>query len=498
MAAMQPAGSVLFLSTVLSLWAPVFAAPADSEVDDAIRRSVVRVFVTQRKPDYRQPWQMGAQQSVSGSGCLIGGGRILTNAHVVADAAFIQVRKADDSRKYAAKLEFIARDSELATIKVEDPAFLKDTRPFELGALPHPRDKVAAYGYPLGGEDLSVTEGIVSRIEVTPYAFSNRDLLTMQIDAAISPGNSGGAVVEDGKLVGLSFQTYGEDGAERANYAVPTPIIERFLKDIRSGVYHGVPDPGIYWEELENEGLRDYYHLTAAQNGILVSQTAYGSPSWNVLRPGDVLTSVGTTPIASDGTFAFRKGQRLSFTHLFTMMQVGDRVAVGIIRDGKPEKIELTMNSYRELVDDPLGNQRPSYFVYAGMVFVPLTHGYLDQEDGGDGPDQLDFLSEYGMASEKRRQAVILSNVVAHDVNRGYHELADLVIDSINGIKIGDIRDVPRAFLKPEGRYHVIRTDPETDYGGRKIILDAEKAEKANREILASYGIPSDRSDDLK
>ena len=485
---------LLFFAFVL---APSFVS-AEREPDDVTRRSVVRVFVTQRKPDYRQPWQTGEQEAVSGSGCVLPGGRVLTNAHVVADAAFIQVRKADDARKYDARLEFIGRDSELATLKVDDPAFAKDIRPFALGPLPRPRDKVAAYGYPLGGEDLSVTEGIVSRIEVTPYAFSNRDMLTLQIDAAISPGNSGGAVVKDGRLVGLSFQTAGEEAAERTNYAVPSPIIERFLKDISSGAYRGVPDPGFFWEELENDGLREYYHLAPGDDGILISQIVYGSPSWHVLRPGDVLRTVGGVEIASDGTYPFRRGQRLLFTHLFNMMQVGDKVPVGIVRDGRRETVSLQMNSYRMLVDDRVGNERPSYFVYAGLVFVPLTQGYLSQWDAGDAPLQLDAVSEFGFASERRRQAVILSHVVAHEVNRGYHDLQDLVIDSVNGVKIGEMRDLLRAFAKPEGRFHVIMTDPATDYGGRKIVLDAQKAAAAQTEILSSYRIPSDRSDDLK
>jgi len=493
----MPAVGILLRAAPLLMLASMGGA-ADPEVGDAVRRSVVRVFVIQRKPDVLQPWQSGDQESVTGSGCILPGGRVLTNAHVVADASFIQVRKADDSRKFDAKLEFIARDSELALLKIEDPAFSKEARPLALGPLPRARDKVAAYGFPLGGEDLSVTEGIVSRIEVTPYAFSNRDLLTLQIDAAISPGNSGGPVVKEGRLVGLSFQIYGEEGAQRANYAVPSPIIERFLKDIAAGAYRGVPDPGIFWEELENDGQREYYRLAPGQNGILVSQVVFGSPSWQVLKRGDVLSSINGIEIAGDGTYQYRAGQRLLFTHLFNMLQVGDRAKVGLIREGKPVSVELVMNYYRALVDDPAGNERPSYFVFDGFVFVPLTHGYLAQWNPGETPLQLAYTKELAVASEHRRQAVILSHVMAHPSNRGYHELRDLVVDSVNGLKIAELRDMVKAFARPEGKFHVILTDPTTDNGGRRIVLDARQAAAAQKEILSSYRIPADRSDDLK
>lgn len=69
--------------------------------------------------------------------------------------------------------------------------------------------------YPVGGECVSITAGVVSRVEMTVYAQAEEELLSIQIDAAINPGNSGGPVVnDDGEVVGVAFQSLGDSDVE--------------------------------------------------------------------------------------------------------------------------------------------------------------------------------------------------------------------------------------------------------------------------------------------
>src|SRR4029079_13182777 len=102
--------------------------------------------------------------------------------------------KAGEPQKYRARVEFVAHDCELAVLTVDDPEFFQGVKPLKLGELPRQRDKIAAYGFPAGGDDLSITEGTVSRVELTRYTHSDLDLLAVQTNAAITPGNSGGPV----------------------------------------------------------------------------------------------------------------------------------------------------------------------------------------------------------------------------------------------------------------------------------------------------------------
>src|SRR5690606_37853679 len=112
------------------------------------------------------------------------------------------------------------------------------------GELPALRTPVSTVGFPTGGELISITEGIVSRIDFRRYAHSGySEHLLVQVDSAINPGNSGGPVVQEGKVVGVAFQ--GLSSAENTGYIIPVPVVERFLRDIDDGVYNGHPHDGL-------------------------------------------------------------------------------------------------------------------------------------------------------------------------------------------------------------------------------------------------------------
>lgn len=472
--------------------------PAMAAEEDLVRRSVVKIFTTFQKPDWYQPWQMNPQDNLSGSGVIIEGGRILTNAHVVSDKIFIQVRKAGDADKFNARVEFVAHDTELAVLKVEDPRFFQGTKPLPLGDLPRQRDRVAAYGFPLGGDDLSITEGVVSRIEVIEYTHSARRLLAVQTDAAINPGNSGGPVVKDGRLVGVSFQSFSGQGAENIGYMVPITLVKRFLKDISDGRYDRIPFLGIVWEPMENADLRRFFKLRPEQTGILVNKITYGSSGWGVLQEGDVVTAIDGVPIANDGTYLFDKDKRLQCSHLTAMYQAGESASLDVIREGRPVKLTVKLKSeFKDLVDGPIYDAKPSYLIFAGLVFTPVTRNYIGLWNPNNVPTSLKHLQEYVYPSPVREQAVVLAYVFPHDVNAGYHDFRSILIDSVNGVHVSDMKSLAKAFENPQGGFHVLRTDPLTDFNG-KIILDAAWAAKVHPEILAQHNIPSDRSDDLK
>ena len=180
--------------------------PATTEVrTDAVANSVVKVFSTARYPDVYKPWTKQAPIEVTGSGVVIEGKRILTCAHVVLYASQVQVQANQAGDKVSATVEFIAPGIDLAVLKLDDETFF-DSHPALPRAklLPEVKDAVMVYGYPEGGTSLSITKGIVSRIEFTSYNFPVSGL-RIQIDAAVNPGNSGGPAVEGDKMIGLAF-----------------------------------------------------------------------------------------------------------------------------------------------------------------------------------------------------------------------------------------------------------------------------------------------------
>jgi hypothetical protein len=171
-----------------------------------------------------------------------------------------------------------------------------------------------------------------------------------------------------------------------------------------------------------------------------------------------------------------------------------------VIRDGKALKLTVTLKPYDGLVPGPQYDVRPSYYIFGGLVFMPLSWDYLNLWKAGTAPSQLMDFYDNGLPSETRKQVVFINEVLPHDLNVGYHDLKQAVVVEINGKPISQMKDVPEAFAHPEGDYDVIELDHTSGDGdnfGNWIVLKAAGADQATREIMKSFGIPKDRSDDL-
>src|SRR5215470_10014777 len=168
-----------------------------SYAQDKIRDLVVKIHATHHTPDVLRPWTKNSPQHVKGSGVVIDGKRILTNAHVVRYASQIYVQPNQSADLIPARVEAITPSMDLAVLKLDDESFF-DKRGTILFAeeLPRVKDAVNVYGYPTGGTELSVTQGIVSRIEYTDY-YNQTSGLRIQVDAALNFGNSGGPAVHN-------------------------------------------------------------------------------------------------------------------------------------------------------------------------------------------------------------------------------------------------------------------------------------------------------------
>jgi S1-C subfamily serine protease len=490
-------------------------ADADPEVTETLRRSVVKLFTVIKEPNYYQPWDLEYQKTSGGSACIVAGNRILTNAHVVSHHLYIQALKPGDSKKYTARVIHVDHDTETALLTVDDPAFFEGTIAVRFGELPYRNAKVAVYGFPMGGNELCITAGIVSRIEVRPYTHSQRHLLALQTDAAINPGNSGGPVFMNDELIGIAFQSYKQKDLEKSGYVVPIPIIRHLFDDLDDGDITGVPDLGIFWQKIENESLRELTGLADGlaadtgrpETGVLVTRVVHGSSADRLLHEGDVLTAIDGTPVACDGSVALRTHDRVHFSHLVSRHQVGGHVTVEILRLGEPQQLTIPLRKLVALVPPPQPDRRPTYFIFAGLVFLPLTYDYMATWKWDNVTPRFKHYYYSRLPSERHEQIVLVNQVLAHDINVGYHQVHGAVVERINGIDIVAMRDVARALAEPVGKFHVIELDyhgmrgESSDYHssyGTRIVIDAARAAQATAEILAQNGIANDRSPDLR
>ncbi|HOP61806.1 MAG TPA: serine protease [Spirochaetota bacterium] len=462
-----------------------------------ISKSVVKIYTVSDSFNYDNPWQMRGQSKGTGSGCIIEGNRILTNAHVISNSTFIQVKRAGEAKRYTAKVDSVSHHSDLAILTVNDPVFFKNVTPVQIGDLPEVRDKVAVYGFPTGGDEMSITEGVVSRIEQRNYAHSNANLLTCQIDAAINPGNSGGPVIKNDRIVGVAFQS--SMRGENIGYMVPAPIINHFLKDISDGKYDGFPELGILFQDMENPDMREKYRMSSEQSGVLIVNMLIDSPAKGILRIDDVVMAIERVKIENDGSIEFRPGERTSLNYLVQKKYINDWINVRILRDGKIRdvKIKLTvpMNSTR-LVSFEKYDTRPTYYITGGLVFEPLTKNYI-LEWGSQwffsAPSKLLHFYQNGIRTPEKKEIVLLTKVLADEINLGYHDMDNAVIEKVNGKKISHMTDLVRAVEENQNPFHVFEDD-----SGNKIVLKREKVEKYSNRILETYKIRSDRSEDLR
>jgi len=480
------------LACVLITAAGLWAAKAGPLAP--IGRSVVKVISVAANPNYNQPWQSGVQAMQSGSGAVMGNGMVVTNAHLVANYTFVQVQRQGDPAKYPARVVATGHDCDLAMLEVEDPQFMEGVKPLKTGRMPRVRDKVAAYGFPIGGDKLSITEGVVSRIEMGNYSHCWKKLPLVQIDAAINPGNSGGPVIMRGKVVGIAFQGIGQ--AENVGYMIPPPVVEHFMEDVEDGKYDGFPGLGISFQNLENPHHRKALGMRDSQTGVMVTVVAFNSSAWGKLEVGDVILEVEGQEVANDGTVPFIGEERIMFAYLLTDKFPGANAALKVLRKGKTVEVKIPLIMSEPIVSTCEFDRMPTYYIWGGLVFSPLSLNYL-RASGPNwwyaAPVDLKYHLVMDTATPERAQVVVLQYVLADNVNVGYHGLENMVVARVNGEKIKDLKELVERIEGTEAGFVQIDTED-----GDKVVLSVEAAKEAAPRILERYMIPADRSKDLQ
>lgn len=461
--------------------------------DASFLNAVVKVYCTHTAPDYSLPWQKQRQFTSTGSAFMIGDGKLLTNAHCVEHNTQVKVKRRGDDTKYVAKVLAKGMECDIALLSVENEKFWKGAEPLQFGHLPRLQDSVTVVGYPLGGDTISVTKGVVSRIEVTSYAHGSAELLGIQIDAAINPGNSGGPAFNDqGECIGVAFQVYRSDDVENIGYVIPTTVVSHFLDDYeRNGKYTGFPSLGILLQKLENPALRACLKVPSNE-GVLVRRVEPTSGASSVLKEGDVIVSFDGVDVGSEGTVPFRSTERIAFRYLISQKFTGDIAEVGIIRAGAFIKVQTAMNPRVHLVPYHIEGGQPSYLIVAGLVFTPLSEPLIDEECEDSIGLKLLTKARYSMARFKGEQIVILSQVLANEVNIGYEDMSNEQVLKFNGTRIKNIHHLAHLVDSCKDKYLIFEF--EDNY---LAVLEREASCAASSCILKDYGIPSERSSDL-
>jgi len=237
----------------------------------------------------------------------------------------------------------------------------------------------------------------------------------------------------------------------------------------------------------------------SAISGLHVTYITPGSAADGYLRPGDVLTSVDGHAIADDGTVEFRQGARTSYAYYTQHHQLGDRLTVGFLRSGQARTLRIRLSGAagaHDLVPGYRYDVRPSYYIYGGLVLCPLTLDYLRTWGKAwydDAPTHLVHAYVSGRATRRVEEVVLIIKVLPANLNTGYGDLVNQRIVAVNGHTITNLRELVALVEQPtESAFTVFRTQDQ-----ERIVFDREQVKRQTRQILETYDVPRDRSEDL-
>jgi S1-C subfamily serine protease len=448
-----------------------------------VEESVVQVITTHSEVDYVKPWNFAKKSYSTGSGFAVNVGDkqyILTNAHCVKNSWIVSVRKKGTYRLYKAKIISIMHECDLALLSADC-----ELKSLMLDELPTKLSKVLVYGYPLGGHNISITKGVVSRIQMFSYPHSTN--IAIQIDAAINFGNSGGPVVnENGKVVGVAFAGESFLHAENMGYIIPAVLVKFFLETVEKGKkFEGLCTLGVKVQDT-TEQIKKYFNVK--ETGVLISKIYELGSSYGILKPMDVITHIDGFPIDDNGTMKLSDiipVESDDITYYGTMLGIkhpGTDVLVSIIRDKKPKKMTIKLKPV--LPNYGLFEyQTPvSYYIVLGVVFLPLTKVIIhEKEDNKEDMSDVDgIIAKYNFTKKDERLILVsevINNEIFDDRDRSF---TNKIVESVNGKKVLNLENLRDTIKETKEEYVVIRF-MNTD---KIIILKTSDIKKHNKKIL--------------
>jgi S1-C subfamily serine protease len=471
------------------------SAPIPANLGNA----VVKVFATLRLPDPYRPWTKQAPQDITASGVVIEGHRILTNAHAVLYASQVQIQGTGAGDKIAATVEAVAPGIDLAVLKLDDDSFFATHAPIaRASALPQIKDAVLAYGFPTGGTSLSITKGIVSRIEFVAYNYPTSGL-RIQIDAAINAGNSGGPAIAGDKMIGLAFSRLGD--AQNIGYIIPEEEIELFLKDIADGRYDGKPAFFDDLQTLENPALRSFLKLDKAVSGIVVHQP-YADAAAYPLKQWDVITRIGDTPVDDQGMVNVSPDLRVNFRYMVQKISRDNHVPMTIVRGGRTLTVSLPLVTERPQLVPDLRGEYPSYFIYGPLVFSrasALFTAFLNNNAalmGLFGFMGSPLVTDRGAMPTPERQelVVVASPFFPSRLAEGYSNPTAMVVATVNGVHIRSLSHLVSVLRDLKDENVVFEFDSRN---GESLVFPREQMVAATEAILTDNGVRAQGSADM-
>lgn len=458
--------------------------------------SLLRVRSTVQYPDVKHPWLKKQPFSREGLGTVITGGRILVTADMAAHTTCIDLETPDKKIHATASIEALDEESNLAILRPSGREILDDRRALALeGPLPAGTTlrilQLEANGSPAPSTATITTAAVGSYPSGNSYLIYRTTCTIPQRDGSFEI-----PALHDGKLAGLVMRY---DPRTQSADIIPSPLIERFLKETSKPGFRGLARAGIIWAPLRGATLREWFGLGKDQGGVAMAPDRKGPAEKAGLKKGDVILTLGGKAIDSEGNYEDPVLGKTSFGNLVSMCSSpGDRIAVDYFRpDGKGNGLHgtatLTLEGRTpetEISPSLIEGENVPHVFYGGLVLQELSRPYL-REWGNNWPTEapqnlvaLDVFQNEETVDRKRY--VILSGLLPSEQTMGAERLANHVVERINGMAIRSLGDVAEARKHPLGDFHRI----DLDGGAGSIFLEAATLDSEEEGLKTRYGIP--------
>jgi len=369
--------------------------------------------------------------SGSGSGVIVSSeGYIVTNNHVIENASEIEVILNDNS-KYSAKLIGADPSTDIAVLKIEGAGF----RPIPLGNSDdlHIGEWVLAVGNPFNLTS-TVTAGIVSAKARNINLLSDRTNENVvpiesfiQTDAAVNPGNSGGALVNTkGELVGINTAIASQTGSYAGySFAVPVNLVQKVMRDL---IDYGIVQRGYLGVQIAdiNQEVKETNKLPNTKGVFVAKVNENGSAEKAGLKDGDVILKIGTKEVNSVAELQEEIGKR----------RPGDKVTLTIRNKSGDEEIKDLVLRNKEGETNLVSKEEISKNYALGATFIELT-----------AKEKKELNVSYGVKitslnAGKLKSIGLQQGMVITKINNEPVETAEQLTAKLNGVNRGVLLEV--------------------------------------------------------
>jgi S1-C subfamily serine protease len=257
-------------------------------------------------------------------------------------------------------------------------------------------------------------------------------------------------------------------------------------------------------QTLESAALRKYLKLGKTTHGLVVTRPA-GSAKDYPLRKWDVIVKIGDAPLDDQGQIKLKDNVRVSFSYLIQRLVKDGSVPLTIVREGQEKNVSVPVSYERPRILKALNGSYPSYFIYGPLVFSAATEDFLQGVvNNKEGASVYSWLSLHGNPLLTRRSegpsfegeelVVVASPLFPDRLAQGYGNPIGEVVDSINGIRIKNLRHLVELLKDARDDFIMI------DFAGSSVesmVFPRAETLAETDNILGDNGIRNQGSPDV-